>query len=188
MPNKKSNLLPKGFTTRSEKIAEGYRSDLSLQTHDPLMASALAAHLGVSICPISDYSKDVAALCNEWSGVTIHDSHGKPFIVHNSFHSPARQESTLMHELAHIICGHVRADQYEGIAIPSNLRDYNPQQEQEAAYLGGCLQLPRIALLHVFKKQTTEEQIAELYGASLQMVRYRIRITGVMNQVRRWHR
>ena len=90
-----------------------------------------------------------------------------------------------MHELAHIICKHFEENPYPGIAIPDNLRGHNPRHEAEAAYLGGCLQLPRVALVHIFKQRMTEDQIIEVYGASLEMVRYRMRITGVMKQMKK---
>jgi len=184
--NKKSDLLPRGFKARAERTAEDFRKELSLAVHAPLPSSVLATHLKVDLCPHpSFHSSKYPPFSDECSGATILDAYGKPFIVYNVLHSLARQESTLMHELAHIICKHFEENPYPGIAIPDNLRGHNPRHEAEAAYLGGCLQLPRVALVHIFKQRMTEDQIIEVYGASLEMVRYRMRITGVMKQMKK---
>ena len=91
-----------------------------------------------------------------------------------------------MHELAHIICDHQEPAVQRAIPIPSILRNYDRVAEEEAAYLGGCLHIPREALLHCLKMKMSEAQIAEKYAASLDMVRYRIKVTGVQFQSDRW--
>jgi hypothetical protein len=49
--------------------------------------------------------------------------------------------------------------------------------------LGGCLQLPREALLWALKRGMTKNEIADFYEASIQMVTKRINETGVIRQL-----
>jgi len=51
--------------------------------------------------------------------------------------------------------------------------------------LGGCLQIPRPALLWALRRQMTTPEIADHYGASEKMVRYRRNVTGVDAQMGR---
>ncbi len=111
-----------------------------------------------------------------WSAVTIQAS-GLPIIIHNISHGPARQESDLFHELAHVICKHpaMRIVSLAGFSI----REYSESQEEEAAWLGGCLHLPRIALLSVVRKKLAVDLIMQRFNASEPMLRYRRNVTGI---------
>jgi hypothetical protein len=86
-----------------------------------------------------------------------------------------------MHEMAHLLCGHPSTafDLCGGLALRRFVKDY----EDEAAWLGGCLQLPRPALEHHVRRRRTPEQVADYFTASLDMVRYRYRITGLARQL-----
>jgi len=90
-----------------------------------------------------------------------------------------------MHELAHIICGHNPS----GIVLvgtsPLPLRVYDQAQEEEAAWLGGCLQLPRRALLSCVAGGMTTAEIAAQFGASERLVAWRRNQTAADVQVRR---
>ena len=80
-----------------------------------------------------------------------------------------------MHELAHVILKHPFSTlsscggQY--------IRSYTARIEKEAAYLGGCLQIPKRALLWAKQRDMDNEAIAEHFGASLEMVRWRCNAT-----------
>jgi Zn-dependent peptidase ImmA (M78 family) len=106
----------------------------------------------------------------------------RSYIIHNPTHSPARQQSDLMHEITHEICGHELKELQtvlQGCVIP--LRNYDQKQELEAECLGACLQLPKEAIFHYFCiKKNTPEQISRIFTASKQMVDYRLRISGVL--------
>ena len=83
-----------------------------------------------------------------------------------------------MHECAHLILGH-KMEEFDN----SNdfiLRNYNVVQEEEAKYLGHCLQLPKAALTrHYVYGDKTKKQIAELFNTSIDVVTYRIGICGI---------
>ena len=86
-----------------------------------------------------------------------------------------------MHELAHAHLQHPLSAlqlQINGTLLP--LRQYDEVQEAEAECLGACLQLPKDALMfhHLARKKSADE-IAEQFNASVAMVNYRLRMSGV---------
>ena len=102
---------------------------------------------------------------------------GKHLILYNPTHAHTRHESDIMHELSHLLFGHqpIRLRQIaEGLAV----REYRVNDEKEAAYLGGCLQITAKGLDWAFQRGMAHNEIAEHFGASLQMVRYRCNMTG----------
>lgn len=68
-------------------------------------------------------------------------------MVNNPCHSARRTEANLMHELSHILLEHepINLIQFPDVAV--TFREFNQANEEEAAWLGGALQLPRKALL-----------------------------------------
>lgn len=161
----------------------------------PLPAAKLAEHLGISIISpyeIKGISNDLLDLLltgagkDKWSAA-IFVKESRKHIIHNPTHSLARQESNLMHELAHASCNHELCEleaALSGFVVP--LRKYDYVQEAEAEHLGGCLQLPQKALYHyhhVLKKSVDE--IADEFTASKQMVNFRLRMSGVLKMTRR---
>jgi Zn-dependent peptidase ImmA (M78 family) len=185
---KKGVLLPRGFKAQAERIAIDFRSQLNLKGHDPLSAFDLANHLKIPVLTPIDLgmSKDEVHKLQKdssgWSGLTMKDKEGKDLIIHNGAHSPTRQQSNIMHELAHIICNHKLPEPkiIAGSTLP--LRKYDGVIEEEANYLGGNLQITRIGLLWALKKGMTVDEIGNHFMASQAMVNFRIRITGVNRQ------
>lgn len=121
------------------------------------------------------------ASAGAWSAVTLPQL--KPvLIIHNPFHAPTRQESDLMHEMAHILCAH-QSDLLTTIGgLP--YRSFAPEQEEEATWLGAALQAPRTALLAMFGRGMTLAQVAKFLGCSEDLVRFRKNKTGIDRQLR----
>lgn len=98
-------------------------------------------------------------------------------VLYNAAHSPARQESDIMHELAHIIC------QHPGDCLQLNadigLRRFDVTHEEEAKWLGATLQIPDQGLFTHVKAGLSNQAIAEIYGASLEMVTFRRQTLGI---------
>ena len=165
---------------------------LSLQPNEPLSPEVLAKALGIATHGVEDVpgldsgSRSVllGAGSDSWSAVTLTEG-SKGVIILNSAHSNARSASDLMHELAHLIVGHKpgRIDITEDGALLLNT--YDKQQEDEANWLAGCLLLPRPALLWMKKRRMAQQVAAAHFGVSMEMLIYRIRVTGVDNQFRR---
>ena len=63
------------------------------------------------------------------------------------------------------------------------LRSYDKIHENEASWLGGCLQIPFDGLVSALLKNKTHDQIALQFLASLEMVKYRINKSGAINKV-----
>lgn len=189
----KKSYLKRGFKAQAERISTGLREELGLESISPLCAFDLASHLGVEVISPGSLGlnpKELKILMGTrtagsgWSALTLKNKQGKRIIIHNTFSSEARQQSDLMHELAHIICGHEFV-QLEGYVLPDYMRYYDRYQEAQAEYLGGCLQLPRESLVWaIASERMTKQQIAEKYLASEQMVNFRINSTGIRNQLR----
>jgi hypothetical protein len=191
----KTLTVKRGFKAEAERQAIFYRKELQLKDKDPLSARDLAAHLKIQLLT----PRDIPGITDEllgnllvtgkdnWSGGILRVD-DKEFIIYNPTHSPYRQESDIMHEIAHSICKHELSEleiSFSGGIIP--LRNYNQEQEDEAKWLGACLQLPKPALIYYYKiKKMTVPEISELFNASEKMVNYRLGVSGVKNM--NWRR
>lgn len=170
--------LPRNFRNRCEVIATDIRRQLVLQVFDRLPADALAKKYEVTICTPDklNLSEEALQYClqhHDWWGFLIRPSSPqKPLIVYDSKQSPARYESTVMHELSHLILNHP-PERVHFAADGTLTRDFDPQKEAEAAYLGSCLQIPRRGLLWAVQMQMNNEEIAHHFSASLEMVNWR---------------
>ncbi|WP_051691875.1 ImmA/IrrE family metallo-endopeptidase [Pedobacter borealis] len=180
----------RGFKTEAEKKSIFFRKELGLKSHDFLCAFKLCDYLSIPILTPNNingldriYLDNLLGKGSEfWSAATIPLSNNEYLIIHNDSHSPARQQSNLMHELAHVILKHTTSESSSISGLGGLLRDFNTEQENEAEWLGASLQLPREALSWCLYKKMTTTQIAAKFSASEIMVNYRINITGVRNQ------
>jgi Zn-dependent peptidase ImmA (M78 family) len=183
----------RGFKTESEKKALEFREILGLKPYEPLSAVTLSQHLNIIIAtpgeifPKKSISYGVLTASKEWSALTMICKSGNRLIIHNDKHSLARQESDLMHEIAHVIRKHDTSDRTRIDGVDILLRNYNEEQEKEAEWLGASLQLPREALLWHLKRNHSVKEIATIFTASETMVKYRINSTGVNRQSSRWY-
>ncbi|MHA7969608.1 ImmA/IrrE family metallo-endopeptidase [Rhizobium sp. CAU 1783] len=117
-----------------------------------------------------------------WSAFTLRIGN-QHLIVFNSSQSPPRQNSVIMHELAHIVLGHELHSASltdDGHLIPSN---YSQDQEDEADWLGGTLLLPRPALLRIRRDGLSDAAAMNKFQASEEMLKWRFRMTGVDYQL-----
>lgn len=183
--------MQRGFKKRAEEISIQQRNLLGLLPENPLPARELSKTLGVSLVTIDEIPNLPRQILHQlinvdaqsWSAVTI-SINQKFVIIHNHTHSPRRQESDLMHEMAHVICNHKPSEIVHFPNIPFPLRSYDSEQEHEAAWLGACLQLPRLGLLWALRIGMKNQAIATYFMASEEQVRYRIQVTGVHAQIK----
>ena len=185
----KVSLLNRGFKSNAEKTAIALRGELGLSAFDPLCGFKLAEHLNVKIFtpseifPPETVIDDLVGPDKGWSALTMKTGGDSTIIIHNHTHAPQRQQSNIMHELAHIICRHKQPEKHRDIELPFFMREFDPKQEEEANYLGSTLQITREGLLWALKKRMELTQIAEHYNASPSMVTLRINSTGVKRQL-----
>lgn len=189
---KKKSLLPHGFMAKADRKALALRKELGLLKHSPLCGFELANHFNISVYKPYEFfpeGTDLTPLLGTseknrgWSALTMKTEKGNRIIIHNDLHAPARQQSDMMHELSHFICEHEHPKTRENIRLPFFMREYNPQQEEEANYLGGALQITRDGLIWCLTQGMSKNEIADYYNASSQMVTYRINTTGVQKQM-----
>jgi len=176
--------LKRGFKANAERMAIQYRKDLEIHPCGPLCAFKLADFLKVPVYQATQFLTQpeyITLLSNncEWSALTMTNVAGVKIILHNPYSSEARQQSDLMHELAHIICNHEHDDILHHEPIPLGLRSYNIEHEEEAKCLGSTLQLATPGLLWASKRNMTYGEIAEHFNASIDMVKYRMNTTGI---------
>ena len=184
--------MRRGFKTWCETTAEKYRTDLGLKPVDPLDPTELAVHLGVILWRPEDVpelsKKSLLRLTNHdsgsWSAVTIRHGDTNLTIV-NSAHAPTRQRSSLSHELAHIILDHEpgRIDLSEAGHLL--LSSYEREQEEEADWLSGTLLVPRAGLVSAYRSNPDPKVLANRFEVSVDMLNWRLRMTGVATQARR---
>jgi Zn-dependent peptidase ImmA (M78 family) len=183
-------VLRRGFKSQCERRSVELRRILTLGPLDPLLAADVAQHYNVVVwhpeqitgVPIADIQHLLGAGREEWSGFTLRIE-GRHLVVLNSAQSARRRNSVLMHELAHIILGHELSSAMftdGGHFVPSN---YDQDQEHEAAWLGGTLLLPRPALLWMRRQRMSDEEAATHFGVSPDLLRWRIRMTGIDYQL-----
>lgn len=186
--------MKRGFKKWAETKAVEFRKELKKQNYEKLTAEELAYHLKVLLIKPNEIpglaEKDKSILLNydHWSAITIKNYLDEHVVIYNPTHSKKRQESDLMHELAHIICEHKMEKIIIREGFPFPLRDYNTVQEDEAIWLGGCLQIPREALVKCIYKGMNKAELAQHFGASREMLQYRMNVTGVQHQIKRYKR
>ena len=192
MAKKSNSILPYGFKALAERISAGYRQELNLTVNCPLDAFKLADHLEVPVECLTKTltSEEVVRLIGtqsspkDFSAMRMVNCDGDNIIIYNSRHSPYRQQSDIMHELAHIIRKHETPNDVLRLSYLCKLQSTNPVQEEEAKYLGACLQITRPGLLWALRRNFTYEQISTHFSASLDMVQYRVNSSGVLNQMK----
>ena len=187
--------MRRGFKAWSERTSREYRNSMGVPQAHPLDPRRLADLLGVRVITpeaIPGLSRESVSQLTRvdresWSAVTI-TYQGKRLVVLNSGHSPARQASSLAHELAHIILNHTTDEAVlsdEGFLFRGS---YDAGQEEEANWLAGCLLVPRDGLLAAGRRSGDHRHLAMRFGVSMEMVAWRLRVTGVSRQLKRENR
>lgn len=183
--------MRRGFKAEAERVALDVRANLGLGLNAPVDPWAYAEALGVIVLDFDRLGLDPkhqAQLLDvdpeSWSGVTLKEGN-RHFVVVNPADSPARQCSTMMHELAHIYLKHVPKRVDFSVSGMMLLSDYPADQEEEADWLAAAILLPRDALHHFKKLGWSTAQICETFGVSPQLCDWRLRMTGVNAQLHR---
>ncbi|MEY9912811.1 Zn-dependent peptidase ImmA (M78 family) [Catenulispora sp. MAP12-49] len=181
--------MRRGFKTEAERLAERQRAQLGLRPTDPLKIIDLAKSLGVEVYSASELVGRAALEKLEglqpgaFSAATFHLPDGRTVMVYNPLNEPGRTNSDIAHELAHVLLDH-RLRELQKIGGHTFFA-CDPEQEEEANWLAGCLLLPRPLLLREAYSGADAEKIAERYQVSAPMARFRLNASGVTLQVRR---
>lgn len=188
-------MFRRGFKAWAEEISANVRKSVGVANDAPVDPASVAESLNVPVVlpsELADLSRECAGRLTtdhrgEWSAITVSDGR-KSLIVVNSAHAVTRRNSSLAHELAHIILGHQPSIMFIAPGTGTALRTHNKDQEDEAAWLSGAVLLPRAALLRIRRQRLTSEQACDLYQVSPAMLQYRFQATGVNLQIGRARR
>jgi Zn-dependent peptidase ImmA (M78 family) len=178
--------MRRGFKAEAERIALEVRGQMGHKSTDPLDARALARHLGAqiksadeltSLTKLQELEKLQAGAFSACT-FTINDHH---IIVYNPLATPARTQSDVCHEAGHLILHHNVKDIQTIGGVTFFACD--PDEEQEANWLAGCLLLPRPLSVSCVKRRMDAAAISWTYNVSQEMATYRLRATGVLRQL-----
>lgn len=180
--------MRRGFKAEAERLATSTRSEMGLGDGDVLDSFELAHHIGAAVRSADELvSREKLETLDRlqpgaFSACTF-TIDAANIIIFNPLCSPGRQQSDVAHEAAHILLEH----DLKEIQQLGDLTFYgcDPDEEQEANWLAGCLLLPRAALLRAARRGLDGPAIAEQFVVSEQMANYRLRATGVLLQIQR---
>ena len=178
--------LRRGFKSEAERIAKQVRADLGLSAAEPVAPELIAELLRIEIksgdelIPRDRFQDLEHIQPGSFSACTLRPAPDRVVVVYNPLSPKSRQNSDVAHELAHTLLDH-------DLSLVQRLGDVtflscDPIQEEEAAWLSGCLLLPRALLLAEVRSGTGAIDIAKKHGVSEKMAQYRLRVTGVVRQ------
>jgi hypothetical protein len=182
--------MRRGFKAEAERLAARLRAELDLRPSEAIDLGQLAKHIGVQIRSADELVNRAALRRLEelqpgcFSAATFHLPDGRIVAVTNPDASTeARRASDLAHELAHILLKH-EIRQVHRVA-DFTFVDCDPEQEEEANWLAGCLLLPRPLLLAAVRRGLTADDLAAAHGVSVKMASFRLNASGVYFQAGR---
>ena len=178
--------LRRGFKSEAERIARRVRVELGLGATESATPEMLADLLGIQVragdelIPRERFVELERMQPGSFSACTIRPSDGRVVVVYNPLSAKSRRRSDLAHELAHTLLEHElsRVERLGDVTFLS----CDPTQEEEAAWLSGCLLLPRALLLAEVRRGFGATEIAKKCGVSEGMAQYRLNVTGVVRQ------
>lgn len=177
--------MRRGFKAEAERTSTQVRKDMNVGDSASVNATQFAKHLGIEVRSASDLI-DIgkleaidAAQPGAFSACTF-EIGNRRIIVWNPLSLPGRVQSDIAHEVSHLLLKHtVKEIQQVG---EFSFFACDPEEEQEATWLAGCLLLPRSLLVDAARRHMSAESIAQTYGVSVQMANFRLRTSGVLRQ------
>lgn len=178
----------RGFKKHANGLAGEVRAELGLGALDPLDPLHLAEHLAIPVIPLSHLRADAPEAVpyflsqdeGSFSGVTVFRGRRRA-IVYNDAHAPGRQHSDITHELAHALLMHEPAPAFAG----GGCRNWDPDAEDEANFLGAALLVTEEAALDVVRRGLDLRSAAATYGVTPKLMRWRINVTGARKRIER---
>lgn len=172
-----------------EEMAIGLRKELGLDDQmpvDPLRIKIEGVKI-LTIGEIKDVSPDVKAHLggpgkDKWSAmsVPIDEEQDTWIIVRNKEHQLARQNVSILEEFWHILLGHrlTKIAQVAGVYG----RTFDETEEHDAFYLAAATLIPENVIRATVQEKKNIKHIARNYGASPDLVEYRIKRLGLWRE------
>jgi len=178
--------MRRGFKAEAERLSDKVRSDLGLRRTDRLPLDRLATSLNAELRSAAELInierlEEIDALQPGAFSACTFEIGERRVIVWNPLSTPGRITSDISHELSHLLLEHAVKD----VQTVGDLTFFgcDPDEEQEANWLAGCLLLPRTLLIAEVRRGASAADLVEQYEVSSQMANYRLRATGVVRQV-----
>ena len=178
--------LRRGFKSEAERIARQVRADLGMSAAQSVTPEMLAELLGIEVragddlIPHERFADLEQVQPGAFSACTFRPSPDRVVVVYNPLSAETRRRSDLAHELAHTLLDHElsRIEKLGDVTFLS----CDAIQEEEAAWLSGCLLLPRALLVAEVRRGSSAREIARKCGVSERMAQYRLNVTGAVRQ------
>jgi Zn-dependent peptidase ImmA (M78 family) len=183
--------MRRGFKAEAERLATQVRDEVGLGPHKPLDIGALVQYVGAQLRMADELTSltklhELEVLQPGAFSACTFDLGPRKVIVVSPLASDERQRSDASHEASHLLLSH-SVKEVEQLGSFSFFA-CDPDEEQEANWLAGCLLLPRELLVRSLKNGLDAAAIAEENTVSLQMANFRLRATGVERQAATWRR
>lgn len=169
----------RGFKAYCERAVATLRSELGVGAIEPIDMHALAEHLLIPVQSLLEVltlsgtprtDPLVEQIYGSVSAMTTFEGTLRS-IIYNEEHSPLRHRSNMAHELAHALLQH-----------PPDNCGLAPEQvklhEAEAAHFGGVLMLSSQQAQQIALQRLSAEEASSRFHVSLEMLRYRLNVTG----------
>lgn len=170
-----------GFKQYAVDLSVKVRRRLALSPVDRLDVRRLAALYDVPIVPFDQLPTATEAVRyftethrTRLSGLVV-PVNGQQVILFNPADGDERFVSTITHEVSHCLLDHQSELRLTG---EETCLSGHPDQEDEAAWLGGELLVPRDAARCMVFRGIGEDAAAAMYGVSIEMARWRMNICG----------
>jgi Zn-dependent peptidase ImmA (M78 family) len=183
------NDFRRGFKAEAKRTAESLRSELRLSPKDRFDVDAALEWLGILALP---FSALLEAGTPAYASMVRPDSRVSAFTIvlppnervfcYNDSRARTRVVSDLSHEMAHALLMHPAHVSYDIICTSE------PTIEAEAAYLAGALLVTEEAAIWAVSPGATPEAVAMVLGVSMEMLCYRINVTGARRRAARRRR
>ena len=161
---------------------------MGLKVYSPIDLNLLLARLRIDVVALSQFSERCSqqvshlmdADASGFSSLLLPLGNGPRLILVNDAHSRYRQNSNIAHEIAHALLAHP----VEILSGHFDSRQINQDIEDEATHLAGCILIPNEAAWQIVKSGITMDSAQHHYGVSLQMLKYRLGVSGAWNRMR----
>jgi len=177
--------MRRGFKAEAERLATQIRDDVGISPHEPLDHVGAQLRMADELTSLTRLQELEALQPGAFSACTF-DFGDRKIIVVSPLATGERQRSDASHEASHLLLKHT-VKEVERVGDLSFFT-CDPDEEQEANWLAGCLLLPRDLILWSLRRGLDAAAIAAANNVSLQMANFRLRATGAERQAATWRR
>jgi IrrE N-terminal-like domain len=183
--------LRRGFVTEAHWWADQLRKEMGVAADAPLCPKDLCNHLSIPVLRLSSFPPSperdflLARLKGQlFSAAVLYEGTIARILI-NDAADLKRQASDIAHEVAHVLLGHPPVYPF----INGEVRDYSPEAEAEAEYLGPALLVSERAALRAYglikAKTHTLQSLSDAWQVSSDVLRWRMNAVGASKRLGR---